>query len=502
MRRVISVWFPTFRTDRLRRIGAAPYGGSLIVSAHDGRRRIVAGASVEAQTLGIRTGMPLTQAQAMVPGLTILDADPEADAAALDRLVVWCLRYAPMVAADAPDGLWIDASGCAHLAGGEETLLVDLQSRLAQAGFSARIGMADTPGCAHAVARYGGRETVIMPAGDISALQMLPVEALRLPDETCDALRRVGIESVGDLTVAPRAPLVRRFGAQLALRLAQASGEQFETIHPISPPDIIERRLAFVEPIGTAEAFIAVLDKLMRFVCRRLERASLGARRLDLLFERVDGSVQAIRIGTSAPSRDARHLTKMLHERLEQVDPGPGVEAMRLIADSAEPLEFAQLDGLPRDDSADMRDLAALIDRLGNRFGADRIYRVAPVESDVPERSVQRVPALTPIKGTWPAHLPRPVRLLTPPQAVTVIAPLPDHPPAVFTWRKHRHRVRRASGPERIFGEWWKREGETLGVRDYFVVEDDDGHRFWLFRRGDGEDAATGDLSWFLHGFF
>ena len=75
----------------------------------------------------------------------------------------------------------------------------------------------------------------------------------------------------------------------------------------------------------------------MRNVCRRMERASLGARQLDLVFERVDNSVQTIRIGTAEPSRDANHLTRLLRERFEQVDPGSGVEAMRLIATTAEP---------------------------------------------------------------------------------------------------------------------------------------------------------------------
>ena len=99
-------------------------------------------------------------------------------------------------------------------------------------------------------------------------------------------------------------------------------------------------------------------------------------------------------------------------------------------------------------------------------------------------------------------YLPRPVRLLDPPQPVDAMALLPDQPPVAFTWRRVRHRVRRADGPERIAGEWWKRAGEMRSVRDYFRVEDEEGRRFWLFRRGDGEDAATGDLRWFLHGFF
>ena len=60
----------------------------------------------------------------------------------------------------------------------------------------------------------------------------------------------------------------------------------------------------------------------------------------------------------------------------------------------------------------------------------------------------------------------------------------------------------RGDGPERIFSEWWKRGGERAAVRDYFRVEDESGARFWLFRRGDGENPATGDLSWWIQGSF
>ncbi len=79
---------------------------------------------------------------------------------------------------------------------------------------------------------------------------------------------------------------------------------------------------------------------------------------------------------------------------------------------------------------------------------------------------------------------------------------LPDQPPVAFTWRRRRHRIRRADGPERIYGEWWRRDAEVSAVRDYFRVEDEDGNRFWLFRQGNGVDPATGGLRWFLHGVF
>jgi protein ImuB len=195
----------------------------------------------------------------------------------------------------------------------------------------------------------------------------------------------------------------------------------------------------------------------------------------------------------------------MLEERLELVDPGAGVEAMRLVAAATDHAGLTQTLSSTLLAGADATpDIAPLVDRLANRLGEARVYRIEPADSDVPERSVRRMPPLGGRHGPagWPADLPRPVRLLDPPQPVEAMALLPDHPPIAFTWRRVRHRVRRADGPERIAGEWWKRNGEMRTVRDYFQVEDEDGRRFWLFRRGNGSDADTGDMRWFLHGFF
>ena len=188
--------------------------------------------------------------------------------------------------------------------------------------------------------------------------------------------------------------------------------------------------------------------------------------------------------------------------------PARGVEAMRLIATATDTLSFTQTSvhlAAARLSHAAIAspDITPLVDRLINRLGEARVYRIMPTESDVPERSVRQVPAFSvAVWSAWPADLPRPIRLLHPPQPVDAMALLPDHPPIAFIWRRVRHRIRRADGPERIAGEWWKRDGEMRAVRDYFRVEDEAGRRFWLFRRGNGNDLETGDMHWFLHGFF
>ena len=463
---------------------------------------MVAAADAIAAEAGAWPGMPVAQAQTLIPGLTVMEARAGDDETALRRLAGWCLRYAPLTAAAPPDGVWIDVTGSTHLHGGETRLLRDLVSRLLVQGFSARAAVADTPGAAHAMARFGGDDVMVVPSGgQEAALARLPLAALRLPEATLNGLRLMGIERIGALAVLPRAPLVRRFGALTTQRLDQAFGHTPETIDPAFPPETVQARLTFAEPLLTPEAFAHVIDRLTASVCSIMERSGQGARQLDLVFERVDGTIQAIRIGTARPSRDPRHLSRLLRERLERVDPGLGVEAMRLLVPRADALVPVQM----RVAEAEEPDIAPLIDRLANRLGTGHVYRVAPVDSAVPERSTRPVPALTgQAAGEWPSSpdWPRPVRLLDPPQPVEAMALLPDHPPMAFTWRRIRHRVRRADGPERIAGEWWKRNGEMRSVRDYFRVEDEEGHRYWLFRRGDGENGVSGDMRWFLHGFF
>ena len=503
MRRVVAVWLPTWPTDRLRRNTGAPSPEMpLITAASDGRRMVVAAADRAALALGIRPAMPLAHAHAMVPGLTVVDADTDGDAAALVRMAAWCLRYSPLTASDPPDGVWIDITGCAHLHGGEAALLADLLERLSHAGTHARAAVADTPGAAHAVVRFSPEPAaVIVPGAHQAAITPLPITALRLPAETVGALRRLGFDRVGQLAETARGPLVRRFGQQVALRLDQAAGRVFEPIQPVVPDDVVAHRLSFIEPLLTAEAFGTVIDELLNAVCGQLEAKGQGARRLDLLFERIDGSMQAIRIGTAAPSRHAAHLARLLRERLETVDPGLGVEAMQLHVSLAETQAFHQAALLVNGDQPETS-IAALVDRIENRLGPS-VWRATTVESDVPERSVAAIPAMGDAPATaWPLTLPRPVRLLDPPQLVEAIALLPDQPPVAFTWRRKRHRIRRADGPERVHGEWWRRSAEVVAVRDYFAVEDEEGCRFWLFRRGDGSDPATGDLRWFLHGLF
>ncbi len=494
-----------------------------VTAAHGGLR--IAAASPTAQQGGVVPGLPLADARALLPSLQTFEADPAADLRALDALAGWCGRYTPWTAAD-PDGgtvgaagLWLDISGCAHLFGGEEALLGDLVRRLSRQGFVARAAVAATPGAAWAVARFAapGREgvAVVPEGGVIEALAPLPVAALRLDAAAVEGLDRVGLRRVGDLIPLPRAPLAARYGTAVLKRLDQALGRSGESLSPRVPVPPLLARMAFAEPIGRAEDIAAAVRRLLDDLCVQMDAAGKGARRLELTLFRTDGSRTGTAIGTSRPARDPAHLETLFREKLDGLDPGFGVEVMVLAVPAADALGPVQ-DGLDGRGAAERAEgLARLVDRVGNRLGADRVSRFADRASHIPERACREIPALSPApavpaealaEGPHRPARPRPVHLLPWPEPIEVMAPVPDHPPVMFRWHRRQHRVVRAEGPERIGPEWWREErpldaaaGEQA-TRDYYRVEDADGRRFWLYREGLYKPGLA--PRWYLHGVF
>ncbi len=465
-----------------------------------GNRILLGAISPGARAIGLVPGMTLTHARALVPELEVSEAQPERDAALLERLALWAARrWTPRAAVSGADGLWLDLAGVTHLFGGEERMCRRILAFCARLGLTARIAVAATPGAAHALARFGAAPLILCPERkEAQALAAFPLAALRVESDVLDAARRLGIDDIGALAAMPRAPLERRFGRNLLRRLDQALGriaEPFEPIVPAEPPSVT---LRFAEPIASAEAIAqAIADAMARLVAD-LAKAGLGLRRLGLTCLRVDNQTEETQVGTARATRDGPHLLRLLLPRIEQIDPGFGIERIALMALRVEPLGARAIPNA-LDGERPFPDLAILVDCLAGRLGARRLYRMSGVESDVPERSVRLVEPLSGVAG-WP-DWPRPARLLGRPEPLSsVIALLPDQPPRRFTWRGRAYRVARADGPERIHGEWWRRRAESDAVRDYFQVEDEAGARFWLFRKGDGVDPRTGDLSWWLQG--
>jgi protein ImuB len=511
MSRILCAWSPTWAIANWRRRAAndaQPSAAPLALIETVRQVRRLSAVSPEAAKLGLYVGQKATDAMALVPELATAEAEPNADALALTALVDWCVRFSPAVAADAPDGLFLDISGVAHLFGGEAELMADFRDRLAANGLPFRLALADTPGAAWALARFGRDGTIAPPNGQGDLLASLPPAALRLDPEAAAQIERLGLRRVGQLMEIPRAPLGRRFGAATLERLDQALGRSAEALAFRRPATPWIARLAFFEPISAPEDMARVTGDVTAKLCARLEAEGQGGRRFEIAFHRVDGKALSIAVGLSLAGRDAQRITRLFQPKIETVDPGFGIESVTIAAYAVEPVGGRQTRIDAGLDAAVEDGLAPLIDRLANRLGPCAVWRAAPVESHVPELAVGREPALGASANEarlWDREAPRPVRLFRRPEPLeAVTALLPDEPPNQFRWRGRLHRVRLAEGPERIADEWWKREiGEVsiFKARDYYRVEDVEGGRFWVFRAGlyGDPDAAP---KWWLHGIF
>jgi len=407
------------------------------------------------------------------------------------------------VAADRPDGLFLDITGVDHLWGGEAAMMADFAARLARNGLPIRAAVAGSQGAAWALAHFGPDRALAGEA--MEALATLPVEALRAPDTDAAQLRRLGLRTIGTLAGLPRDQAGRRFGPEVMRRLDQALGVAPEALAFARPPNPWFARLAFAEPISAPEDLARVAGDIVERLCIRLEAEGRGARRFDLAFHRLDGVAEAVSVGLALPGRDAAAVTRLFLPLLERVDPGFGIEVVTLGARETAPCLARQpgLSPLPGD-SHDREALAPLVDRLANRLGEAAVWRAEAFPSHAPERAAARRPPLSaPTTGGWDRERPRPVRLFRRPELVEALAPVPDDPPLMFHWRGRAHRVRRAEGPERLGEEWWRRpwsEADPASARDYYQVEDETGARFWLFR--DGPYGGPEPPRWWLHGLF
>lgn len=466
---------------------AAPERGKMVVKA----------ASRLATAKGIHNGMVVADCRAIHPEIEVLDYTADRDKQLLEALAEWCIRYTPSAAVDMPDGLIIDASGCAHLWGGETDYLKDLLNKIRAFGYDVRAAMADTIGTAWAISRYGQITPIIREGKQLEALLPLPPAALRLEALTIEKLHKLGLYDIRSFINMQRSALRRRFGQLLLTRLDQALGQAIEIIDPICPVEPYQERLPSLEPIRTVIGIEIALKQLLETLCKRLADEMKGLRSAVFKCYRIDNNIQKIDIGTSRPSRNPEHLFKLFEEKINRIEPALGIELFVLDAPVIEELTSAQDALWMNKDNRNNIAVAELVDRLTSKLGADTIHRYLPAEHYWPERSIKLATSLSEQPQTeWRTDKPRPLQLLANPEPIEVTVQLPDYPPMLFHHKGKLYRIKKAEGPERIEQEWWIENGV---YRDYYCVEDLDGARYWLFRSG---RYRSDNVKWFLHGFF
>ncbi len=550
-RRILSLWFPYLAAERILRQSPDLQDRPLAVVAQSGGAQHVASLSPAAQAKGLRRNMGLSDARALYPDLITRVAHPMREALFLAALRRWAGQFSPWVSEEGPEALFLDISGCAHLFGGEAELTQQMADGLMDMGLTHRVGIADTAGAAWAVARFGGEQSletgrsgdaidqearatrsraakrgkwarvplsdapfkapIIIPPGEIRRhLEPFPVAALRLEQGVVESLQRLGLHTVGALSGLPRGTVARRFGLEVTRRLDQALGAVPEPISPARAQSNYATRMSFPDPIGLAEDIEAALHRVLTPLCDKLGTARRGVRRLQLTCFRADATHQVIEIGLARPSYDPAHIMPLLQLRIGEIEPGFGIDVIRLHAVVSEPLTPQQHKGhleaaqvarermSARVSAGGDDDFAQLMSRLAARVGLEAMTRLVPAQSHIPEKAATvMAAAYTPPVEEWPApRSKRPVVMFRP-EHVKILDE--GRPPAQFVWRRRTFETLAARGPERIAPEWWLDEPEwRSGPRDYWEVTTRTGEALWLFKALGGEISG----GWFVQGDF
>jgi protein ImuB len=449
--------------------------GPLVIRQQQANRQRVFDADPAARRLGVRRGMSMKQAQLLVPGLAVLDRDGVGEAEGLERLAHWAMQFTSQVVLQPPRGLLLEIGASRRLFGGMAALHRQVIASCEQLGHTPRSAIAPNPQAAWWFSALPQAPLITRERELRTALAALPLDCLELPDKQRQALRRMGLQHLGECLRLPRAGLRRRFGAEWLERLDRALGHSPDPRPCFRPPHRFAARLELPAEVDNCSGLLFGLRRLLQELGGALLGADAAIDRLTLTLEHADLPPVDIALQLLEPQRDPAYLMELWRERLEREALQAPVLSLRLASVEFQPAGHANL-GL-FDQSSGRAEGQALWERLQARLGRDAVRRPGVVADHRPESAWSLDDSAD---GAPPGQ--RPLWLLDPPER---LRQGPEGP-----WRDGPLRLER--GPERIESGWW--QGRWVR-RDYFIATDSHGARLWLFRQADERD-------WYLHGRF
>ena len=424
--------------------------------------------------------------------------------AALHRLALAMLQYSPQVACFRHDAIVLEVSASLSLFGGVRRLCRRVRS--SAAGLS---GMAEPPRIENGSPRMGlapsaagawllaaasrpARRRVVRTASLARHLAGLPLHCLPETGPHRHWLEGIGCRRLGDLRALPRQGLQQRTSPGLVHALDAAYAQTPETLAWFEPPAVFRLMLEPDFHLSRDTAILAAAQPLLQALCGWLQHRQQVLHDFVLVLHHEKGrhaappTRVALRFSAAAWRLEAFNL--LLKERLSHVLLQRAAIRLELISGPPHPRAPAS-DTLFPDPSRQAHEEDRLLDLLEARLGADGIRRPRPRSHHLPEHANTWAAGhhATPAPAAWPRSVgarARPFWLLPVAQRLDIHHERPLH---------QGRPLRLVQGPERIETGW--NEGEHHR-RDYFVAEDPDGARYWIYRE---REAGEG---WFLHGLF
>jgi protein ImuB len=469
--------------------------------------KVVRACDQAAAAAGVRVGMSLNAALALLPGLQTLARDVRRERQLLDAVAQRALRFSPRVSLEPPDGVLLEVRGSLRLFGGARQLCARLQQEIGVVtGATVRLAITPAPLASLWFARSGlaaARPALVRNRDELAArLAPLPLDCARWPEHTVEMLGTMGVRSVGDCLRLPRDGFARRCGKELLVALDRATGRVQEPRAGYSASERFAARRDLEPEIFETARLGAALDPLIDELCRFLRERGCGVQSIEVQMRHREAPLTRVRLRFAQPvGAQPQHMAGLLRERLARLLLPQPVRNLRLLSGPLLDLQADALELFAHDRRASGENFPVLIERLRARLGNGAVHGLECVAEHRPEAAWRAVESVTDRRRKIPQ--PPPGRL-----GEGVPVPSPVTPgesrgagsarPLWLLDMPEPCDVRRLvfeDGPECIESGWW--DGHDV-ARDYYVARSGLGERLWVFRNRRAADGT----GWFLHGWF
>lgn len=316
--------------------------GRPVVIGGDGLSHgFVAAASEEARAAGVRVGLPLAQAQRLVPQAAFLRGDLDRYGRVSEEVTAVLLAASRRVERPSSDEAFLDLtpeSDRADARGASrgpapvraaETIRDELQRRL---GLDASLGLASSRVAARIASAWARPRglLVVLPGYERSFVGPKKIALLGLAPHLVAALERAGLTTIAQLADAEPSALAAAVGPAAASVQAAALGEGEPEIALAAAPAFLQEEAVIRDRNSDLVALLEIAESLARRAARRLRPFRLGTTTITVEARRkADSARRAVTLGAPTDDADAvAHQVRTL--ALPLVEPADAVRGLQV----------------------------------------------------------------------------------------------------------------------------------------------------------------------------
>ena len=381
-------------------------GRPLVLHADEKGSQRVRFASGAALKRGVRPGMTVASAMALEPSLVRLRFEAEQEAKALASLGETLLSLAPGFQRNAPEGLWLDASG-AHLSGSETRWAERVLGACRALGLRGRCTVGSERFSTQALGRWTMDSVNVVPergGAQVAGLPLLALEEGWLGDGAAGPFRALGLSTLGELAGLPSGALVGRFGTMGLQAARLCRGEDDSRFLPDALPEVLEEEVQLDWPAEQLEPVLFALKMGVDRLCGRLQGRQQAAVRLTVSVGLEGGSPLVVPLVLARASAESRLLVELIRHRLTDLTVTQPITTLHLRVDESSADHGRQLK--LGDAPAGEVELEVVMSRLQSALGEEALFSAVPLATHRPEDAWNKTTvSLSPSSEAVPAQL-------------------------------------------------------------------------------------------------